>query len=224
MRSLVRKKNNVPRTIAWIVVILIVLGMAAVAYKLWRQYGGISGFNQTIVRETNGAPQANPNPKGPDTTEVSRAAYNAWQAADDQPRYFYIPSLDVSVIVQSAGVDPSGALAEPDNIHKVMWDSDSTKPGDKGAAIITGYNTFDGQLGAFSQLDQLKAGDIIKIELGNGKALNYDVKSTETVSADELTLNKLSTPAEGTSYGLNLVVVDGESTAATRLIIYAALR
>ncbi|TCO49070.1 LPXTG-site transpeptidase (sortase) family protein [Kribbella antiqua] len=86
-----------------------------------------------------------------------------------------VPTLGVSARVLGIRVR-DGALIPPSNPRLVGWWSDGAQPGAaEGSAVITGHTVHDGG-GAFDDLDQLAAGDPVKVTTGRG-AINYRVSS-----------------------------------------------
>jgi LPXTG-site transpeptidase (sortase) family protein len=94
------------------------------------------------------------------------------------PMRVSVPSLGVSARVLGIRAR-GGALIPPSNPRLVGWWSDGAQPGaTKGSAIITGHTVHDGG-GAFDDLDELTAGDAVKVTTGRG-TIDYVVTSVTT--------------------------------------------
>ena len=83
------------------------------------------------------------------------------------------------------GVNTSGELDTPGNIFDVGWYEASGKPGQGGTMIIDGHNGGPQVHGVFKNLPDLVAGDIIKVERGDGAIFNYKVVENKTVPLSE---------------------------------------
>jgi len=89
-----------------------------------------------------------------------------------------VPGLGVSARVLSIRAR-GGELIPPSNPRLVGWWSDGARPGAaRGSAIITGHTVHTGG-GAFDDLEQLKAGDSVKVATG-GRTVSYAVVSVTT--------------------------------------------
>jgi LPXTG-site transpeptidase (sortase) family protein len=110
-------------------------------------------------------------PTNPKTTSTQRSASGG-------PVRVSIPRLGVSARV--VGIRASGGqLIPPSNPRLVGWWSDGARPGAaKGSAIITGHTVHTGG-GAFDNLDQLRAGDSVKVTTAKG-TISYAVVAVTT--------------------------------------------
>jgi LPXTG-site transpeptidase (sortase) family protein len=89
-----------------------------------------------------------------------------------------VPSLGVSARVLGIRAR-GGALIPPSNPRLAGWWSDGAQPGAaRGSAIIIGHTVHDGG-GAFDDLDELAAGDTVKVTTRRG-AIDYVVSSVIT--------------------------------------------
>ena len=104
----------------------------------------------------------------------------------DRPRYLTIEKLGVvNSRVLPMGVNASGELATPNNIFDVGWYDGSGKPGQGGTMIIDGHNGGPHVHGVFKKLPDLAAGDIIKVERGDGVIYKYKVVENKAVPLDQ---------------------------------------
>jgi sortase (surface protein transpeptidase) len=72
----------------------------------------------------------------------------------------------------------------------------------------------------------MAVGDVITIEKGDGKKLNYRVTHTEEVPLDQVDMKKLLLPYGSATNGLNLITCSGSYVKASatydhRTIVYA---
>lgn len=137
-----------------------------------------------------------------------------YTVAADRPRYLSIEKLGISnARVLAMGVNAKGALNTPANIFDVGWYNASGKPGQGRVMIIDGHNGGPHMYGVFKKLPDLVAGDIVKIERGDGAVFKYSVVENTTVSIDEADkyMNTLAKkPAISDKEGLTLISCTGE--------------
>ena len=207
----------------------IVVIVAASGYLAWDTYM----TNQAVKDSFNGSSAASAmsiagtNPATADQTAISREDKAAYIVPADQPRYIDIPAINVNARVMSVGVNSKGNIDTPANLNDTAWYDGSAKPGQAGQVFIDGHTSFSNTINAaFNRLPELKQGDLITIELGNGTKINYRVSSVETVDADKVDMGKALNPPEGATKGLTLMTCTGtfdyrSQTADQRLIVYA---
>ncbi len=152
---------------------------------------------------------------------------NAYRTAANLPRVISIPKLDVTARVLRLGVNSQGALAAPASIYDTGWYEASSKPGEPGAMLIDGHVHGPNKPGVFSELKNLKAGDEITVERGDGKVLSYKVVKTKTYPADSMDMMGAAlTPVTPGKPGLNLITCTGEIDKSNnhykdRLVVFA---
>lgn len=109
-----------------------------------------------------------------------------YTVAPDRPRYLTIEKLGVAnARVLAMGVNTEGELDTPRNIFDVGWYEGSGKPGQGGTLVIDGHNGGPHVHGVFKNLPDLVAGDIIKIERGDGLVFRYEVVENVAVLLEE---------------------------------------
>lgn len=118
-------------------------------------------------------------------SEVKPGADYDWRGGESDPKKIVIENINVDAFVQKVGVDKNQQIAVPNNVHIAGWFVDSAKIGEKGLSIIDGH--VDGLTtgGVFKDLGKLKAGDVVKIEKGNGNLVSYEVMQNITVPTGE---------------------------------------
>lgn len=121
-----------------------------------------------------------------DETEPTEAEVKEYTVAPDRPRYLTVEKLGISnARILPMGVNTAGELDTPRNIFDVGWYEASGKPGQGGTMIIDGHNGGPHVQGVFKNLPNLVAGDIIKVERGDGEVFNYQVVDNKAIDLAE---------------------------------------
>ena len=149
-----------------------------------------------------------------DETPVTLGDINTYKVPATHPRYISIPSLNINKArVQEVGLTKSNVLDTPKNIADTAWYKNSALPGQGyGAVLIDGHNGGVSRDGVFAKLDQLKKGDEIIIERGDGKKIHYNVMENNTESlkdANTTGMKRLMTPFDTSKEGLGLITCAG---------------
>lgn len=145
--------------------------------------------------------------------EPTKEEKNEYTVAPDRPRYLSIEKIGADKArVLPMGINEKGELGTPNNIFDVGWYVDSGKPGEGGTMVIDGHNGGPHVHGIFKKLPELKEGDIIKIERGDGKVFKYKVVENKEVSLEDsnayMTVASMS-PTPGVE-SLTLISCTGE--------------
>ncbi|HEU4967085.1 MAG TPA: class F sortase, partial [Candidatus Saccharimonadales bacterium] len=69
----------------------------------------------------------------PSTTKPSQTAFEDYTVPALNPRYIYIPRLNITAIVRRLGTTPDNEIATPDNVYDAGWYQGSSRPGQPGA-------------------------------------------------------------------------------------------
>lgn len=136
-----------------------------------------------------------------------------YTVAADRPRYLTIEKLNVeNARILPMGVNSKGELDTPRNIFDVGWYEESSKPGTGGTMIIDGHNGGPHVHGVLKDLPSLKAGDIIKVERGDGTIYKYVVVENVTVSLSESDkyMNTAAKSPEAGKESVTLISCTGE--------------
>lgn len=149
-----------------------------------------------------------------DESTVTDAKKDAHTVAPQLPRYLSIPSLGIEKArVLGVGVKDNGELDTPRNIHDVGWYEKSATPGSGSSALLLdGHNGGPTKGGVFERLPELKKGDTITLERGDGQRFTYEVKENITMDVNELNsggMKRMSESASDTAEGLNLISCTG---------------
>lgn len=164
--------------------------------------------------------------EGMDETPATEDRLKSYKVAADLPRAIYIDKIDVKARVLPMGVNTDGTMQSPINIFDAGWYSSSSKPGEVGAMVVDAHASGRLREGLFAYIDKMAVGDVITIEKGDGKKLNYRVTHTEEVPLDQVDMKKLLLPYGSATNGLNLITCSGSYVKASatydhRTIVYA---
>jgi hypothetical protein len=75
-----------------------------------------------------------------------------------------IPSLHVSAQIENVGLDRDAQMQSPQNVQNVGWFLPGAAPGDPGDAVIDGHFNWYSGPAVFAHIDDLKAGDTIRVD------------------------------------------------------------
>jgi len=96
------------------------------------------------------------------------------------PVQLYISSQNLHPLVESVGVDRSGAMSVPRNYFDVAWYNLGPVPGDPGDAVIDGHAGYPDQPLVFGRLAKMRFGDRIVVELADGSRRAFSVTSVKS--------------------------------------------
>lgn len=96
------------------------------------------------------------------------------------PIQLFISSLNLHPLVESVGVDRSGAMSVPRNYFDVGWYNLGPVPGDLGDAVIDGHAGYPDQPLVFGKLEKMRAGDRIVVVLADGSRRAFAVSSVRS--------------------------------------------
>lgn len=161
-----------------------------------------------------------------DEQKPSQAELGAYTVGPTAPRYVRINKIRVFARVQKQGLDGSGAVKAPGNVHDAGWYKDSSRPGEAGAMLLDGHVAGPTTPGVFTDIKKLQAGDTIEIERGDGQRFTYSVVKSETTPADQTNMTAALLSAEPGRPALNLITCTGKYNAETgqyddRIVVYA---
>lgn len=222
-----RFKINKKKILRFLRYFAIVAILAASAYLAWDTYSTNQAVKNNFNNPVSAMSIAGTNPATADQTAISNEAKQAYTAPSDQPRYISIPAINVNARVKSVGVNSKGNIDTPNNLNDTAWYDGSAKPGQDGQVFIDGHTSFSNSINAaFNDLPKLKTGDVVTIETGAGKKINYVISVVKTVDADKVDMGEALNPPEGASKGLTLMTCTGTfnyrtQTADKRLVVYA---
>lgn len=190
-------KNYLPKIILGIFILL----FAAFVIK-------VATWENNYYKEKEGSERIAPGVVGDvedketSTEEITEQQKVEYKVAADKPRYLYIDKLGISKArIMEVGVNSKGQMQTPYSIYDAAWYNKSDKPGKGGTSVFNGHNGGPGVNGIFKNLKNLTAGDIITIEMGDGKTYDYRVYDNFEVKLSEAN-EKMSllftSPVDGT--------------------------
>lgn len=147
----------------------------------------------------------------PNEDEVNRVDINKYQVAPNKPRYIRIPSIGVDTTrVLETGLTEDGAVETPEGIYDTSWYNGSASITDAiGAMFIVGHYVGPNEAGVFFHLEDIKAGNIIEIEQGDGTLSHFRVIDKEEFPVDNVDMVKALKPVNSKKLGLNLMTCSG---------------
>lgn len=89
-----------------------------------------------------------------------------------------IPAISVKAKFVTLGLDKAGALQVPTTGTVAGWFSGAPTPGQMGPAVVVGHVDWNGKLGVFYHLKDLKKGAQIHITRADGRTVTYAVTQT----------------------------------------------
>ncbi|MBA3758089.1 class F sortase [Candidatus Saccharibacteria bacterium] len=192
-----------------------------VAYMGWNTHKKAAAQAEVLSRSTDNKNSGDV----PAEDAVDADILKAYQVSPASPRVIKIPRLKIDARVKPLSLKDSGDLMAPDNINDVGWYDGSSKPGENGAVLVDGHVQGPTKPGVFYRLTNLKEGDTVEIERGDGKLITYKVVMTESVDQDKVNMTKALTSIDPSKPGLNLITCTGRYDVRTnkyeqRLIIY----
>jgi len=220
-------KINKKRIFAFIRAMIIISILAVSGYLAWDTWVANRAAHQTFSNPVAAVAIDNANPVDADVTSVSNQAWATYTVPADQPRYLYLPTINLQARVMSVGVNSRGKIDAPKNVNDVAWYDGSAKPGQEGQVFINGYTSFAPTYkAAFDNLAKLQVGDHITIERGDGTKISYRVVKNETIAASKVNMQKVLNVPDNATSGLTLMSCTGKYDYRTqssdkRVIVYA---
>ncbi len=194
---------------------VLLAGAAATAWYSQDGYGQAAHTAPQLSRPIAAAPPVAPVPQPPATGD----------AFARQPQRLLVPAATIDAKVETLGKDAAGRIATPTNIEDVGWYQLGPGPGEPGNAIIDGHLDWYTGPAVFWHLQDLKAGDEIRVVRSDGSSLSFLVDSTRKL-ATESDASDLFT-AQGEPQ-LTLITCAGQwdrgrQTYNERLLVHARL-
>lgn len=98
--------------------------------------------------------------------------------ARSNPTRITIPKISVHSSLMKLGLKSDGTLQVPPAAFPAGWFTGAPTPGQQGPAIIVGHVHWNGRLGVFARLAQLKRGDLITVLRADGKSVRFAVTAS----------------------------------------------
>lgn len=217
-----KHKRNHTSVVLVLMAIIVFTGGSVVSYLSWKTNKKAAAQVEVLSKNTDGENAGDT----PNEEDVTPDVINSYRVAPDLPRLIKIPRLNITARIKRLGVKATGELMAPGNVNDAGWYDGSSKPGENGAVLIDGHVSGPSKPGVFQRLKNLKEGDTINIERGDGKTISYKVMKTESVDQDKVDMANALTSYSPGSPGLNLITCTGRFDVKTnnyeqRLIVYA---
>ncbi len=178
-----KRKLPISRII-WLVVLAIIVGFFTKVWLWENSYYNEKTGSERVAAVNNA--EADSENTAVDETVPTEQEIREYNVAPDRPRYLSIPSIGVSnARILPMGLTSSGALDTPINIFDIGWYTGSDRPGFGGTAIMDGHNGGPNVVGVFKYLPDVKIGESIIIERGDGTVLEYRVVENQAIPLSE---------------------------------------
>jgi LPXTG-site transpeptidase (sortase) family protein len=150
-----------------------------------------------------------------DETPVTAQQIQSHTVPAEQPRYIEIPTLGVDQTrVTKVGVTANNMLDVPKALDDSGWYAKSALPGSgAGAVLIDGHNGGASRNGVFAKLGELKKGDQVTVERGDGERFTYevfDVRDMPLTWVNQSGMKEMMKSAEPQKEGLSLITGSGK--------------
>jgi hypothetical protein len=96
-----------------------------------------------------------------------------------EPTRVQIRAIGVEAPVIALGIEPSGALAAPDDAADAGWWADGPEPGERGPAVIAGHVDSRHGPAVFYRLRELRSGDTVEVARADGSRVAFVVTRVE---------------------------------------------
>lgn len=169
-----------------------------------------------------------------DERPVEEAERSAHSVPAMHPKSITIARLGITdARVFPMGIKENGELDTPINIFDTGWYEESATPGSgTGAILMDGHNGGPTTDGVFKRLAELRSGDEIVLERGDGEIFTYVVKENTAMSlkeADNGGMEMMTQSADISKEGLNIISCTGtwiprDQTYSDRQMLRAVLQ
>lgn len=148
----------------------------------------------------------------PNEDDVTEADVGAYQVGADEPRYIRIPSIGIGTTrVLNLGLTEGNAVDTPESIYDTGWYNRSAKLTDElGAMFIVGHYVGPNQAGVFFNLEDVKPGNIVEIEHGDGNFSYFRIVEKMEFPVNDVNMDLALNPVNPDKLGLNLMTCSGE--------------
>lgn len=150
----------------------------------------------------------------------------AGEEVNQNPIKLEVPTLQIEATIIPVGLTPEGDMEAPSNVEQVAWYKLGPKPGEMGSAVLAGHlDGENGEKGVFYNLNELKKGDEISVQMQEGEKQRFTVKGSKIFNSED-DASEVFLPADG-KY-LNLITCNGEwdkekENYEERLVVFAEL-
>lgn len=148
------------------------------------------------------------------------------RSSETSPTRLLIPAIGVDAGFEQLALGAAGELQPPVDWDSVGWYADGVVPGQIGPAVIAGHVDSTTGPAVFIDLEKLKRGDEVTVQLSDDSTQSFRVTGTERVSKDGFPSERVYGPTPTPT--LRLITCDGTFDPAIghyddNLIVYAEL-
>lgn len=135
-----------------------------------------------------------------------------------------IPKINVDASIEQVGLDAGGAMAIQESQDTAAWYEPGPRPGQIGSAVLAGhYGELNGKWSVFSDLSQLRKGDILQVQDDTGTSLSFIVRESRYYDP-KADAGEVFNSNDGKAH-LNLITCEGswneaEETYSKRLVVF----
>lgn len=218
-----KKKHNKKSIFLLILAVLLFVAGSIVAYQGWRANKQVIGQVQGASGNSSTNDSDEP---APEVEKPSSGSISSYAVAPTMPRYFKMPQFGIEKArILPMGVDSNNTLKSPVNIHDVGWYNASSLPGNAGAMLLDAHLSGWDTKGVFYKLKDLKAGDTVAVERGDGQEFTYKVVKLQYYDYKNVDMQAAITPITNGKPGMNMItcagkVIPGTNEFDQRLIVF----
>lgn len=114
----------------------------------------------------------------------------------------------------AVGVAPSGAMDVSQRAEDIGWYQLGPRPGSRGNAVLAGHLNWQGKVGVFAPLCEMRRGDLVAVRAADGETRAYHTQWIEEYPADNAPVAKVFEPLDDPA--LTLITCGGYWNPATR--------
>jgi len=122
-----------------------------------------------------GSPKAQPTASSASMQPTPTTLPSTRYLGRSTPVRITIPSISVHSAVMRLGLQANDTLQVPPGAFPAGWYTGSPTPGQQGPSVIVGHVHWNGRLGVFARLDQLRPGAVITIKRADGTNVRFAV-------------------------------------------------
>lgn len=191
--------------IRWFIIVLVIGIISTVGWFGYRWY--TTGELPLVLRTFVAANMAS------SETGISVADVTSYSVPALHPRYIHIDSLNLSnTRIYPVGLDAKTLLSYPSNIHDFGWYEKSGAPGSGNIILLDSRSDTYSKAGPLSNVSDLKIGEIISLERGDGTKFSYKVLENQSLTISEVNqigMKRMTTSAENDKEALNIITDSG---------------
>lgn len=155
-----------------------------------------------------------PPPAPPASEAVSLVAADPLRPIGPHPVRLAIPAIGLDAELAAVHRDSNGALDPPADGRLAGWYADGVVPGGRGPAVVVGHVDSRSGPAVFFELDRLRPGDEITVDVSDGTTHRFVVDSAERFAKAEFPTEKVYGPTALPE--LRLITCTGSFDSAAR--------